>query len=141
MNKAILLICLSSLYGCDRTTVVDPETLKQADRVFAEETAERGLDGWVEAFALDGKLVSGNGVTEGHDDIRIAMGALDRPDFSLSWEPLFAEGSGDLGYTHGTYRRERVDSEGNPVVQTGRYVTIWRRNADGEWKVVLDIGT
>ena len=55
------------------------------------------LDGWVEAFALDGKLVSGNGVTEGHDGIRIAMGALDRPDFSLSWEPLFAEGSGDLG--------------------------------------------
>jgi len=56
-------------------------------------------------------------------------------------EPLFAEGSGDLGYTHGTYRRERVNSEDEAVVETGRYVTIWRRNADGKWKVVLDIGT
>ena len=126
--------------ACGRTTVVDPETLKQADRVFAEQTAQLGLDGWVEAFAPDGKLVGGASVTEGHDAIRAAMGALDKPDYSLAWEPLFAEGSGDLGYTHGTYRRERVDSEGNTVVETGRYVTIFRRNTDGEWKVVLDIG-
>ena len=141
MKKALSFISLSSLLAVVQTTGVDPEVLKQADRIFAEQTAERGLDGWVEAFAPDGKLVSRDGVTEGHDAIRATMGALDRSDFSLSWEPLFAEGSGDLGYTHGTYRRERVDSEGKAVVETGRYVTIWRRNADGKWKVVLDIGT
>ncbi len=141
MKKTLSFIVLSGLLAIVQTTGVDPETLKQADRVFAEQTAQRGLDGWVEAFAPDGKLVGRGGVTEGHDAIRTAMGALDRSDFSLSWEPLFAEGSGDLGYTHGTYRRERVNSEGKAVVETGRYVTIWRRNADGKWKVVLDIGT
>lgn len=81
MKKTMLLITLSSLLAVLQTMGVDPETLKQADRVFAEQTAERGLDGWVDAFAPDGKLVSRGGVTEGHDAIRAAMGALDRSDF------------------------------------------------------------
>ena len=112
----------------------------EADRDFARETAERGTAGWVDAFASDGKLVGGGGVIEGHDAIREAMGALDDADYSLAWEPVFAEASGNLGYTHGTYRRETVDGDGNPVLETGRYVTIWRRDEDGQWRVVLDIG-
>ncbi len=45
MKKTMLLITLSSLLAVLQTVGVDPETLKQADRVFAEQTAERGLDG------------------------------------------------------------------------------------------------
>ena len=136
-------VVLSMLFmglGCRTETLVDPEVVKEADRVFARQTAARGVDGWIDAFASDGKLVSGAGVTEGLDAIRAAMAVLDDPGYSLTWEPVYAEASGDLGYTHGTYRRESLDSDGNPVVETGRYVTIFRRDASGAWKVVLDIG-
>ena len=27
---------------------------------------------------------------------------------------------------------------GNPVVTKGRYMTIWRKQPDGQWKVILD---
>ena len=116
--------------------------LMEADRNFARDTASRGVDGWVEAFAEDGKMVSGGPILEGHAAIREAMGALSRPGYSLGWEPLFAEvsSSGDLGFTHGTYRREVQREGGEPIVETGRYVTIWRRDPPGVWKVVLDIG-
>jgi ketosteroid isomerase-like protein len=29
---------------------------------------------------------------------------------------------------------------GNPVTVTGRFITIWRKQADGSWKVELDAG-
>jgi ketosteroid isomerase-like protein len=112
-----------------------------ADRKFASDTAELGTSGWVETFAVDGKLVSGGGVVEGRQAVGDAMRSLDDPGYSLSWEPDFAEGSGDLGYTYGTYRRETLDEMGEPVLETGRYVTIWRRDSAGQWKVALDIGS
>ena len=32
------------------------------------------------------------------------------------------------------------DANGNPVTTTGRYMSIWRKGPDGQWKVVLDAG-
>jgi len=67
-----------------------------------------------------------------------------KPDtsFILKWEPLFAEiaESGDLGYTYGIYTVEMDSPEGNSVTRDGTYVTIWRKDANGNWKFVLDTG-
>jgi ketosteroid isomerase-like protein len=57
---------------------------------------------------------------------------------ALSWEPLKAEiaASGDLGYTFGRYR---LAPEGAAATY-GVYTTIWKIQADGTWKFVLDAG-
>jgi ketosteroid isomerase-like protein len=121
--------------------VADPEELMAADRRFQAETAERGVSGWVDAFAADGKLIVNGTVIEGKDAIAETMAALDSPDYALTWEPEFAEATGDLGYTYGTYEREVSSVEGVTSIETGRYVTVWRREADGSWKAVLDVGS
>jgi ketosteroid isomerase-like protein len=48
--------------------------------------------------------------------------------------------SGDLGYTYGTYEFRAVGKDGNPVVEHGKYTSIWKKQRDGSWKVVLDMG-
>ncbi len=60
--------------------------------------------------------------------------------FILSWEPIYAKisGSGDLGYTYGTYT-STVRATGE--ISKGTYVTVWEKQADGTWKFVLDTGT
>ena len=45
-----------------------------------------------------------------------------------------------MGYTWGHYEGSSTDANGNPVKTSGRYMTIWRREKDGTWKVVLDAG-
>jgi ketosteroid isomerase-like protein len=57
---------------------------------------------------------------------------------ALSWEPLKAEiaASGELGYTFGRYR---MAPEGAAVAH-GTYTSIWKKQADGSWKFVLDAG-
>lgn len=59
----------------------------------------------------------------------------------LTWRPIFAaiSRSGDLGYTTGPW--ELIKAKGDPKPEAfGHYNTIWRKNADGVWKVVADVG-
>jgi ketosteroid isomerase-like protein len=60
----------------------------------------------------------------------------------LLWELVRAGigTSGDLGYTIGSSRRTERDSA-NTLLGTGTYLTVWRLQPDGTWKVEVDIGT
>jgi ketosteroid isomerase-like protein len=48
--------------------------------------------------------------------------------------------SGDLGYTYGTFEFRSINKDGKPVIAHGKYTSIWKRQKDGSWKVVLDMG-
>ena len=63
------------------------------------------------------------------------------PGFSIMWEASSAHVSegGDLGYTLGTYEMTLDDPDGNPATVVGKYLTVWRQQADGQWKVTADI--
>ena len=67
------------------------------------------------------------------------LGSL--PNFELSFEPTHAmvSSSGDLGYTVGTYEMGFDGPEGKRMKETGKYVTVWQKQADGSWKVIEDI--
>jgi ketosteroid isomerase-like protein len=64
------------------------------------------------------------------------------PGAVLRWEPHFADASasGDFGYSRGTYELTLPRAGGPPVRHTGRYLTIWKRQPDGKWKLVFDTG-
>jgi len=48
--------------------------------------------------------------------------------------------SGDLGYTYGTYVFTSKNKEGKLVASYGKYTSIWKKQKDGQWKVVVDMG-
>ena len=48
--------------------------------------------------------------------------------------------SGDLGYTYGNYEFRSKDKEGKATVERGKYVSIWKKQKNGNWKVVMDMG-
>jgi ketosteroid isomerase-like protein len=122
---------------------VSPEVLMQADRDFAAEVAEGGAAAWASWFAEDGAIIQPQvGEVRGRSAIRDFMAALDDPNVSLSWEPDRADiaASGDLGWTTGHYVSEVRGPDGALQRSEGLYVSIWRRQADGSWKVVMDLG-
>jgi len=119
------------------------EQIMEADRAFGAATAESGVEGWVSYFAENGIQFRNGSIVSGHASIRELMTpAFAGSTYALTWDPVLAEvsESGDLGYTVGRYESRRTGADGEPVVTTGSYVTIWRRGADGTWKVALDIG-
>ena len=49
--------------------------------------------------------------------------------------------SGDLAVEHGTYELTVVPKGGKPMPDKGHYVTVWKMQPDGSWKVVRDISS
>jgi ketosteroid isomerase-like protein len=109
---------------------------------FAKDVAERGGAGFASWFADDG-VALGNGVAPVVGKVAIEKSASWSPSvYQLIWTPTdgVMSPSGDMGYTWGHFEGHSKDANGNPVTTSGRYITIWRKQADGNWKVVLDAG-
>ncbi len=58
----------------------------------------------------------------------------------LSWYPAFVEvaASGDLGLSTGPWQY-RI-AKGDTPVAYGYYISVWKKRADGVWKVIFDNG-
>jgi len=109
---------------------------------FAKDVAAKGGAAFALWCAPDAVLL-GNGEAPVVGRVAIEKAANWLPkDYQLTWTPTDATlgPSGDMGYTWGHYEGHSKDANGNPVVTSGRYMTIWRRDADGSWKFVLDAG-
>ena len=46
---------------------------------------------------------------------------------------------GSLAYTRGTYESTMLAPDGKPATERGKWITVWRRQADGTWRVAADI--
>jgi ketosteroid isomerase-like protein len=91
-------------------------------------------------FAEDASEVENGGeIVTGKANIRKS---LEPWEVDLTWTPVKAEmaASGDLGYTFGNYVLKAKDKDGHPVVHYGKYATVWKKQKDGRWKVVMDMG-
>jgi len=47
--------------------------------------------------------------------------------------------SGDLGYTSGTTEATFKDASGKTASFKGKYLTVWKKQPDGSWKVLYDM--
>ena len=45
---------------------------------------------------------------------------------------------GDAAYETGKYK-DQYTEKGKPVTEAGRYVTMWKRQSDGSWKLSMDM--
>jgi ketosteroid isomerase-like protein len=62
-------------------------------------------------------------------------------DYKLAWHPNKAgvARSGELGYTSGKYTVSFKDASGRTISEKGKYLMVWKKRADGAWKVLFDM--
>lgn len=127
-------------YAYHRIVAPSAPALEDADRAFAQASRAHGADAWTEAFEPKGSMyVHGEGLLTGPDAIRRSMAkALERTH--LKWEPTAGRiaFTDDVGVTVGKYTA--VDPETSRVRGRGSYITVWRRQRDGAWKILFDTG-
>ncbi len=120
------------------------EALLERDRAWAQ-AAQSGasVDSIVEYWTSDARVIlPGQPILVGKDAIRQMVSAsVAVPGFHISWVPDSAvvSASGDFGYTYGANTVTVPDSAGNPATEAGRYITVWRKDADGQWRCVFDL--
>jgi ketosteroid isomerase-like protein len=114
-----------------------------ADRAFA---ARAGQVGTAQAFREfmdedEGKVFpTGADPAVGDDAIFALMGGTEPPAGRLLWEPAeaYAAESGEVAMTWG--RSRFVPNDPDQPEREGRYITVWRKDEDGRWKGLWDLG-
>ncbi|HHE64963.1 MAG TPA: DUF4440 domain-containing protein, partial [Bacteroidetes bacterium] len=89
-------------------------------------------------------ISSGQPTMRGKDEIlKMLEGSVNIPGFKVDWEPLEAvvSKSGDLGYIIENLSVSVNDSLGNSITTYSKAVTIWKKQADGNWLNVVDINS
>ena len=124
----------------DPTLSPGVQFLYQLESRFAADTAKGGGPAFAAWFADDAVTLSnGKAAVVGH--AAIAASATWNPEqYQLLWTPEGARmsPSGDMGFTWGHYEGISKDRDGTPIRNSGRYMTIWKKQPDGSWKVALD---
>lgn len=125
-----------------RTPTLSPGalTLLELEGRFSQAVAAGGGKAFAEWFAEDAvTLNNGRPAVQGRGNIA-ADARWDPKTYQLSWVPQGAQmgPSNDMGFTWGTYEGRSKDRNGEAVVTTGRYMTVWRKQPDGSWKVAMD---
>jgi len=134
------------IFGC--ATKVDLEAERaavlQTDKEWASVAAEGSDLDRIVSFWADDAIVfpPGAAAVVGKDAIRQYIAeSLKIPGFRVGWEStqVTISPSGDFAYAVGKNHFSFNDSEGNQITSYGKVVTVWRKEADGSWKCVIDI--
>lgn len=114
--------------------------LMELEGRFAKAVAEGGGKAFASWFADDAvTLNNGKPAVLGRASIA-AQAQWSPKNYQLTWTPQGAQmgPSNDMGFTWGHYEGTSKDKNGQPVVISGRYFTVWKKLPDGTWKVALD---
>src|SRR5690348_13281823 len=117
--------------------------VRAADSAFALAADLQGTGIAFAAFvAPQGVVFSGSEIVIGTDAVRALYDEQQRAGGTLNWRPVYADavGSGDLGWTVGEYVFTGRGANGSVVQRFGKYLTIWKKQPDGEWRFVVDGG-
>jgi ketosteroid isomerase-like protein len=146
MQKQILTALILVSISCSQQepdTKQEGERLMETSREWSKVAATNDIDKIVSYWTDDAVMLSaGEPVLKGKDQLRqMVESGASLPGFQISWEPESAEisRSGDLGYLLENTTMVMPDSMGNTSSLNFKAVTVWRKEADGNWKCAVDV--
>lgn len=146
-RRSLFLVFLLVLVGCSRRDY-DPAAeqtkllrrdVEWADLASAGKDVEKIVSYWSDDAVL---IFQGQPVLEGKAAIRAYVAeSLKTPGFKIHWvseKPTFSP-DGKLAYMRGKDELTVPGQNGAPVTLHLRGISIWRLDADGQWRCVVDI--
>ena len=146
-----LLLVLSLSTACQQqaqTTVADTRaadeaTLRTLDAEWSRAAGAKDVEKTVSYYADDALVMPPNSpVLTGKAAARAMWsGMFSAPGFGGGWKATKVEvaRSGDLAYVTGSYEITENDASGKPMTDKGKFLEVWKKQADGSWKCVVDM--
>ncbi len=154
LRNTSLLLCLAVAaltVGCSNapappppdTRAADVQAVKDVEAAWNKDAATKDADKWASYFAEDSSgLYPGAATLNGKAAIKAAMAPFFAdPNFSLTFQSTRAMASkgGDMVYSQGTYTMTTTNPKTKkPMTETGKYLTVYTKQADGSWKAIAD---
>jgi uncharacterized protein (TIGR02246 family) len=140
---ALLLLTVACQQAPPDTQAVDQSAIKDLEAQWSKAAAAKNPDDTVSYYADDASMLAPNmPIATGKQAIRAVWAQfMGNPGFSVSWQSsnVDVSRSGDFAYDIGTYQLTMSDPQGKPMSDRGKYMVVWKRQADGKWKAVADM--
>lgn len=134
--------CAEQPSGTPDTRATDEAAIRAADIAWSKVGAAKDVDGHVGYYTTDAIVMPPNEpLATGKESVRKVIADLyAMPGLALSWQPVkvVVARSGDIGYSQGTYELTANDASGKPMTDRGKYLEVWKKQADGSWKCAVD---
>jgi len=143
-----LLLLLSLATACQNqmaqdTRAADQNALKTLDSEWSKAAGAKDVDKTVSYYADDAMVLPPNSppLTSKEQIRAMWKGMLGAPGFSGGWNATKVDvaRSGDLAYVTGNYEMTENDASGKPQTDKGKYLEVWKKQANGSWKCVADM--
>jgi len=119
------------------------EEMAEAERAFARRAQEVSVhQAFMEYFADDAIGFDSGKPASAQAEMRKRPVQPRDPNVLFWWEPRYGDiaASGELGWLTGPARFGRKDAD-PAKLRHGNYASIWKRQPDGRFKVIIDIGS
>ncbi len=138
----MIVILLPVLHACRDKDLSEQarNEITKTEKDFCDMTAREGLQAAFTFYAADSGIVRrGETLITGKNAIHEHYGKTTLRDVKLHWTPEFvdASASGDLGYTWGHYTFTAIDTTGQPLADSGIFHTVWKKQKDGFYILLL----
>lgn len=137
---ALLSFTIVGTAGAADTNI--EQTLRNLDAQWSAAAAAKDVDKTVSYYSKDAIVLPPNKpVATTKEAIRASWKEDLDSMISGSWKATKVEvaTSGDMAYVSGTFEWTSKDASGKTVNDRGKYVEIFKKQADGTWKAVADI--
>ena len=145
-NRILCLSLAVVLSSCAHTTngssTSAMEAISAADAALQSAVAERNLEAIISFYAEDAVMLpTAEPIVVGKPAIRKEwQHILDIPDFQNRsvLTKVDVSSGGDMAYSMGTYLAMMLGEDGQPVTEPGKFLSVWKRQSDGSWRIVAD---
>jgi uncharacterized protein (TIGR02246 family) len=144
------LVLLSVMLACTRPDAAlgdhrasDQATIRGLDSAWGKAMAAKNVEQTVSYYADNASILSpGEPIATGKAAITASWASLlTQPGSSITFAPTTVDVSGDRAYEVGDYEITDTDKAGKPQTTKAKYVVVRGRQADGTWKVLVDVST
>lgn len=117
------------------------QSVVDAERAFARTSAEKGTRSAFLAFIAEEGILFRPTAVNGKKWLLEHPSPPSQKRPLLAWQPAFADIAiaGDMGFTFGPWEFKEDVKDAKPVAY-GHFATVWKKQADGSWKFVIDHG-
>jgi len=124
------------------TRAADEAAIRANDADFAKAAEAKDLDKAVSHYMDDAVLFApGAPAVVGKDNVRkFLQPIINGPTMQFTFSDVTVDvaRSGDLAVDSGAFESTGKDAKGKPFTQKGRFVLVWKKQADGSWKIAAD---
>jgi ketosteroid isomerase-like protein len=119
------------------------QLLRDLDAQWAKAAGAKDLEQTIGYYSADAIVLPPNVASAAtKEEVRnIWKDMLASPGLVITWQStrVQLDKSGDMGWVSGTYALTMNDANGKPINDRGKYLEVWEKQTDGNWKCRADM--